>query len=73
MMQNISVKCLVDRSWNICEKKWEGDLVNGTLIDISTQSEEDNSGKLIPVGIVLLDNNTFACIPMAFITKINSN
>jgi len=71
-MQNISVECLIGRSWNISTRKWEGTLVNGTLIDISTQSEEDNSGKLIPVGIVLLDDDTFQCIPMEFITKINS-
>ena len=71
MIENIRVECLVERSWNLSTRAWEGDLLNGTLIDISTQSEEGESGKLIPVGIVLLDDDTFQCVPMEFITKIN--
>ena len=69
MTQNINVQCLVDRSWNISERKWAGREVSGTLIDIAAQSSEDNSGNLIPVGVVSLDNGTFVCVPMEFITK----
>ena len=71
MAQNIKVRCLINRSWNISLRKWDGELVNGTLIDVATQSAEDNHNNLIPVGIILLDNETFECVPMEFIKKIN--
>ena len=70
MTQNIQVECLINRSWNLSTREWDGDRINGTLIDIATQSAEDNSGKHIPAGIVLLDDDTFECVPMEFITKI---
>lgn len=73
IMNNIPVECLVKRSWNLSRKGWDGDLIYGTLIDITTQSAEDNSGKLIPVGIVLLDDDTFQCVPMEFISKTITN
>ena len=67
MVKNIPVECLLNRTRNLEKEMWDGDLINGTLVDISTQSTEDNFGKLIPVGIVLLENNTFQCVPMEFI------
>ena len=71
MTQDIQVSCLVNRYWDLETKDWTGDIVNGTLIGLSTQSET-YSGEIIPVGIVLLDNdNTFQCVPMEFITKTN--
>ena len=81
MTQNIEVSCLINRSWDYSEVEWEGalvdgashgwdgDLVSGTLIDISTQTADDGSGKIIPVGIVLLDDNTFQSVPVEFIYK----
>ena len=82
MKQNIQVSCSVNRYWIpstmeqeqvVLTEDWEEILVNGTLIDISTQTAEDGSGKLIPVGIVLLDDDdTFQCVPMEFIKKIEN-
>jgi hypothetical protein len=64
MITEIPVECTTSKSW--CPFIDE-ESVSGTLIDISTQTTE--SGKLIPVGIVLLDNeNTFHSVPMEFIT-----
>ena len=73
MTHNIPVKCTITKTWNLLDSsKWESSDVDGVLIDISTQSSEDNSGRIIPVGIVILNGyNTFECIPMEFITKIN--
>ena len=67
MTQDIRVNCLMDRYWH---PGWDGSTVSGTLIEVSTQTVNDGSGKLIPVGIVLLDDDTFQCVPMEFITKI---
>jgi len=72
MMQSIQVKCLLDRFWDARLLGWAGAEAYGTLIDISTQTAEDNSGKLIPVGIVLLEDNTFQSVPMEFIEKIEN-
>ena len=69
MINNLPVKCLINRSWDTSTKDWEGDFAYGTLIYISTQSTQDNSGKVTPVGIVLLADDTFQCVPMEFITK----
>jgi len=66
MTKEIPVKCIISRYWYPSKISSEGDVINGMLIDISTQTAEN--GKLIPVGIVLLeDDSTFQCIPMEFI------
>jgi len=70
MTHNIPVQCLVGRSWNPVAKVWDGETMVGTLIDFSMQSAEDDSAKLIPVGIVLLDTGAFQSVPMEFITKL---
>jgi len=70
MTENIQIKCLLDRFWDVHLLAWAGAEAYGTLIDVSTQTAEDNSGNLIPVGIVLLEDNTFQSVPMAFIEKI---
>lgn len=88
MIQNIKVSCLinrywtsstmdwdgdlVNRSWTPSVEDWDGDLVSGTLIDISTQSAEDGSGNIIPVGVVLLEDGTFQCVPLEFIQEIQA-
>lgn len=71
MDTSIQVVCLLDRSWNPATKEFEGTEYNGSLIDISMGSSEDESNKLIPLGIVLLENNTFRSVPMEFIQKRN--
>jgi len=68
MTQSIPVRCLLDRYWEPDDMDWKGTTVNGMLIDITSQTAEDLSGKLIPVGIVLVEDNTFQCVPMEFIT-----
>ena len=57
----------------------EGAEVNGILVDISTQTLDDSFGKIIPVGIILLDGNNdpnidgaFRSVPMEFITRKNT-
>jgi len=76
MSHNIPVSCLIDRYWNPETRYWDGRLVAGTLIDVSTQSAEDGSGKTITVGVVLIENNisddddTFQAIPLEFIWKV---
>ena len=72
MDANIQVTCLLDRSWNPATREFEGTEYNGTLIDISMGSSEEDSGKLVPIGIVLLDDDTFHSVPMEFIRKRNS-
>lgn len=69
MTENIRVTCLLNRSWDIATKQYVGNSSSGTLIDISVQGEED---ELFPVGIVLMDDNTFQNVPMEFITKIQA-
>ena len=68
MTQEISVKCTINRYWYPSEIESEGQDIYGTLIDFSTQTAE--SGKIIPVGIVLLDNSTFHSIPMEYMEAI---
>ena len=70
-MTEIRVSCLLDRYWDPATKSFSGTEYPGTLIEISTQSADDNSGGLFPVGIVLLDNNTLHSVPIEFIEKIN--
>lgn len=69
MTQDIQVQCMVDRFWDPATLKFNGNWVSGTLIDISTQTADDNSNDLIPVGIVLLNDNTFISVPVEFIKK----
>ena len=69
MAHNIPVDCLIERVWNTSQKEWDGIMLSGTLIDIVTQTAEDNSGDIIPVGIVLLDDGSFQCVPMEFIYR----
>jgi len=70
MTHNIPVRCLIDRSWNPVTKGWDGELMTGTLVDVSMQSADDNSARLISVGIVILDTGAFQGVPMEFITMI---
>ena len=70
MTHSIPVQCLINRSWNIASQKWDGETVNGTLIDISTQTDENLSGKSVSVGIVILTTGAFHSIPVEFITQI---
>lgn len=70
-MTEIRVACLLDRYWDPAAKSFSGTEHYGRLIEISAQSGKENSGELIPVGIVLLDDNTFQSVPMEFVRKIN--
>ena len=83
-MKNMQVKCMINRYWDTDTREFDGDWVEGTLIDISTQTAEDSSGKLIPVGVVLLDddyllnedttkNNAFQSVPMEFIKRFEDS
>ena len=67
MTENIRVSCVLNRSWDPATRQYVGDSSNGTLIDVSTQGDES---EFSPVGIVLMDDNSFQCVPMEFITKI---
>ena len=65
-MESIRVTCLLDRSWDITAKEYIGTQKAGLLLD--TASEEED-GKPVPTGIVLLDNGAFASVPLEFIRK----
>jgi len=67
MAHYLQVMCLVSRFWDPATKDWGGTEAGGTLIDISTQSEDDNPARTIPVGIVVLEDGTFEAVPMKFI------
>lgn len=69
MTESIPVTCLLDRYWDPATMDYAGTEKSGTLIDISVQNAEEDPGKLIPVGIVVLEDNTFQSVPMNFITK----
>jgi len=64
MAHYLQVKCLISRFWDPDIKDWDGTLASGTLIDISTQSDEDNHDRTIPVGIVVLDDGNFEAVPI---------
>lgn len=71
MPHNISVRCLIDRTWNLTTHEWEGKDIEGTLIDITTQtSPDDKSGDIVPVGIIISATGAFHSVPVEFITKI---
>lgn len=70
MTENIQVKCLLDRYWSPTDKEYLGTEKNGTLIEISMQSDEEDSSRAITVGIVILEDNSFVSVPVEFITKI---
>lgn len=63
-MESIRVTCLLDRSWDITAKEYIGTQKAGLLLD--TASEEED-GKPVPTGIVLLDDGAFASVPLEFI------
>ena len=65
-MESIRVTCLLDRSWDISAKEYIGTQKAGLLLD--TASEEED-GKPVPTGIVLLDDGAFASVPLEFIRK----
>ena len=65
-MESIRVTCLLDRSWDITAKEYIGTQKAGLLLD--TASEEED-GKPVPTGIVLLDVGAFASVPLEFIRK----
>lgn len=69
MTESIRVTCLLDRYWNPATKQFDGTWQSGSLIDISVQTRQENPNGIGPAGIVLLDDNTFQCIPMEFIKK----
>lgn len=69
MTDNIPVTCLLDRYWDPATLEFAGTEKSGTLIDVSVQSVEDGTGGVVPVGIVVLDDNTFQSVPMEFIKK----
>lgn len=69
MTENIQVKCLLDRYWSSATKEYCGTEKNGTLIDFSMQSAEEDSSRAIPVGIVILEDNSLVSVPVEFITK----
>ena len=65
-MESIRVTCLLDRSWDITAKEYIGTQKAGLLLD--TASEEED-GKPVPTGIVLLDDGAFASVPLEFIRQ----
>lgn len=65
-MESIRVTCLLDRSWDITAKEYISTQKAGLLLD--TASEEED-GKPVPTGIVLLDDGAFASVPLEFIRK----
>ena len=65
-MESIRVTWLLDRSWDITAKEYIGTQKAGLLLD--TASEEED-GKTVPTGIVLLDDGAFASVPLEFIRK----
>lgn len=69
MDANLQVTCLLGRSWNPSSKKFEGTDSDGTMIGIVPGSSEEEPGKIVPLGVVLLQDNTFQCVPMEFIRK----
>lgn len=69
MTESIRVTCLLDRYWDPATLEYQGVEQAGSLIEVSVQQTEQEPYKLIPVGIVLLDDNTFQSVPMEFITK----
>ncbi|MCL2378294.1 MAG: hypothetical protein FWC77_04115 [Defluviitaleaceae bacterium] len=70
MPHYLHVNCLTNRFWDPETKDWDGTLASGTLIEISTQSDEGNNDRTIPVGIVVLEDGTFEAIPMQFMSAI---
>jgi len=70
MAQDIQVACIISRYWYPDAIEFEGEEVAGTLIDFSTGTAHDGSGRIVPVGIVLLEEeNTFHSVPMEFILR----
>lgn len=69
MTENIRVTCLIDRYWDPETMSYDGTESAGTLIEISVQSAEADSGKISTVGVVMLDDGTFQSIPIEFIQK----
>ena len=65
-MESIRVTCLLDRSWDITAKEYIGTQKAGLLMDKATEEED---GKTVPTGIVLLDDGAFASVPLEFIRK----
>jgi len=78
MAENIRVSCKINRFWDIENKEFLGDEVEGNLIAFTTQSDEDDNEKIVPAGIVELDANvaleiedgTLQSVPVEFITRI---
>lgn len=71
MTDSILVTCLLDRAWDPKTFEYKGTEYSGTLIEITTESSEEDSNMLIPVGIVILEDNTFHSVPTEFIRKRN--
>ena len=69
MTESIGVTCLMDRYWDPVAMNFGGTEVSGALIEICMQSAEDNPGKLILAGVVLLADNTIHSVPLEFIKK----
>ena len=69
MNEPIRVTCVIDRYWDHTERKFVGTDADGDLLEISTQSELDEPDKIIPVGIVLLDDGALESVPVEFIRR----
>lgn len=69
MTETIPVTCLLDRYWDPETLDYAGTEKSGTLIDISVQRDQTDSDKFVPVGIVMLEDNTFQSVPMEYIKK----
>jgi len=67
MTHYLQVKCLTNRFWDPATKDWGGTEEIGTLVDISTRSDEGNPARLIPVAIVILANGQFEAVPTEFV------
>ena len=66
MTETIPVTCLLDRYWDPETLDYAGTEKS----DISVQSDQTDSDKFVPVGIVMLEDNTFQSVPMEYIKKI---
>ena len=70
MSDSIPVMCLIDRYWDPAAMKFAGTDAKGDLLEITAQSAENDSGRLVPVGIVMMNDGTFQSIPIEFIRKV---
>ena len=78
MAESIPVSCKINRCWDTVGKEFDGDDAEGELIAFTVQSADDDNSKIIPAGIVVLDENqslgieegTMKSVPVEFITRL---